>query len=95
MKESLYFKTVSITYFSHLPPFLFHTLGSLLERKRWDAEEHPTEEVRELGKSKWSEDFDEDENDHTNGRRGTTSALSGLVHAYRKEGKSVHWGDQV
>lgn len=62
--------------------------------KRWGAEgEHPTE-VRELGKSKWSEDFDEDERE-TEGRKGSISALSGLIHAYGKEGKSVHWGDEV
>ncbi|KAK4264232.1 hypothetical protein QN277_025440 [Acacia crassicarpa] len=68
--------------------------GSLLEGKRWDAEEHPTE-VRELGKCKWSEEFDEDENDRTEGGKGNISALSGLIHAYGKEGKSVHWADQV
>ncbi|KAF7838423.1 pollen-specific leucine-rich repeat extensin-like protein 1 isoform X1 [Senna tora] len=69
--------------------------ASLLEGKRWDDEgDHPTEEVRVLGKSKWSEDFDDDENDHTESRKGNSSALSGLIHAYGKEGKSVHWGDQ-
>ncbi|XP_028763399.1 uncharacterized protein LOC114721719 [Neltuma alba] len=69
--------------------------GSLLEGQRLDAEEeHPTE-VRELGKSKWSEEFDEDENDRTEVGKGNASALSGLIHAYGKEGKSVHWADEI
>lgn len=68
--------------------------GSIKDGKRWDAEEeHPTE-VRELGKSKWSEDF-EDDIDQTEGMKGNINALSGLIHQYGKERKSVHWGDQV
>ncbi|CAJ1944041.1 unnamed protein product [Sphenostylis stenocarpa] len=62
--------------------------------KNWGAEgEHPTE-VRELGKSKWSEDFGEDDIDQTEGMKGNINALSGLIHQYGKERKSVHWGDQ-
>ncbi|CAL5198353.1 unnamed protein product [Lathyrus oleraceus] len=69
--------------------------GSIKDGKRWDAEEeHPTE-VRELGKSKWSEDFGEDEHYQTEGMKGNNNALSGLIHQYGKERKSVHWGDQV
>lgn len=69
-------------------------IGSIKDGKRWDAEEeHPTE-VRELGKSKWSEDF-EDDIDQTEGMKGNINALSGLIHQYGKERKSVHWGDQV
>lgn len=52
-------------------------------------------EVRELGKSKWSEDFGEDDIDQTEGMKGKINALSGLVHQYGKQRKSVHWGDQV
>ncbi|WVZ11548.1 hypothetical protein V8G54_016078 [Vigna mungo] len=73
----------------------FFRLG-LLEKagKKWDAEgEHPTE-VRELGKSKWSEDFSEDDIGQTEGMKGNINALSGLIHQYGKERKSVHWGDQ-
>jgi YLP motif-containing protein 1 len=63
--------------------------------KKWDAEEeHPTK-VRELGKSKWSEDFGEDDIDQTEGMKGNINALSGLIHQYGKERKSVHWGDKV
>ncbi|KAI4336032.1 hypothetical protein L6164_014608 [Bauhinia variegata] len=70
--------------------------GSSKDGKRWDAEgENQAEEVRELGKSKWSEDFDEDDNVQVDGLKGNINALSGLIHAYSKEGKSVHWGDQV
>ncbi|KAK7265772.1 hypothetical protein RJT34_33395 [Clitoria ternatea] len=62
---------------------------------KWDAEgEHPSE-VRELGKSKWSEDFGEDDIDQTEGMKGNINALSGLIHQYGKDRKSVHWGDQV
>lgn len=63
--------------------------------KEMDAEgEHPME-VRELGKSKWSEDFGEDDIDQIEGMKGKINALSGLVHQYGKQRKSVHWGDQV
>ncbi|CAJ2664501.1 unnamed protein product [Trifolium pratense] len=69
--------------------------GSIKDVKRWDAEEeHPTK-VRELGKSKWSEDFGEDDIDQTEGMKGNINALSGLIHQYGKERKSVHWGDKV
>ncbi|XP_061346603.1 uncharacterized protein LOC133292228 [Gastrolobium bilobum] len=69
--------------------------SSLKDGKRWDAEgEHPTE-VRELGKSKWSEDFGEDDIEKTEGMKGNINALSGLIHQYGKERKTVHWGDQV
>jgi len=48
-----------------------------------------------LGKSKWSEDYGEDDIDQTEGMKGNINALSGLIHHYGKERKSVHWGDQV
>ncbi|KAJ1378450.1 YLP motif-containing protein 1 [Sesbania bispinosa] len=63
--------------------------------KRWDAEGEHATEVRDLGKSKWSEDFGEDDIDQTEGMKGKINALSGLIHQYGKERKSVHWGDQV
>ncbi|TKY55118.1 YLP motif-containing protein 1 [Spatholobus suberectus] len=62
--------------------------------KSWDAEGEHSTEVRELGKSKWSEDFGEDDIDQTEGMKGNINALSGLIHQYGKERKSVHWGDQ-
>ncbi|XP_027192991.1 uncharacterized protein [Cicer arietinum] len=69
--------------------------SSIKGGKRWDAEdEHPTE-VRDLGKSKWSEDFGEDGIYQTEGMKGNINALSGLIHQYGKERKSVHWGDQA
>lgn len=54
--------------------------------------------MKELKKSKWSDDLDEDDDDAQRSqgiRRGNSSALSGLIQAYSKEGKSVRWGDQV
>ncbi|KAI4343843.1 hypothetical protein L6164_011145 [Bauhinia variegata] len=70
--------------------------GSSNDGKRSDAEgENQAEEVRELGKSKWLEDFDEDDNVQADGLNGNVNALSGTIHTYSKKGKSVHWGDQV
>lgn len=69
--------------------------GSLKEDRRWDAEaDHPIEEVKELGKSKWSNNLDEDDV-QKNGDKRNLNSLSGLGKSYSKEGKSVRWGDQV
>ncbi|XP_071715687.1 uncharacterized protein [Rutidosis leptorrhynchoides] len=54
---------------------------------------HPTEEVNHLSKSKWSNDLDGTEALESEGNK-KNSALSGLVKVYSKEGKSVRWGDQ-
>ncbi|XP_071902447.1 uncharacterized protein [Coffea arabica] len=70
-------------------------VGSLKEDQRGDAEaDHPIEEVKELGKSKWSNNLDEDDN-HKNEDTRNLNSLSGLRKSYSKEGKSVRWGDQV
>ncbi|KAL4012543.1 hypothetical protein IC575_029646 [Cucumis melo] len=66
------------------------------DEKRWDAEpDHLREEVKELGRSKWSNDLDDDDTEKIDGRNGHSNALSGLIQAYAKEGKSVRWMDQV
>lgn len=49
--------------------------------------------MKELGRSKWSNDADEDDTERTEGVK--TSALSGLIQAYGKKVKSVRWADQV
>nr|XP_004299395.2 PREDICTED: YLP motif-containing protein 1 isoform X2 [Fragaria vesca subsp. vesca] len=68
--------------------------GSSKDVKSLDAEEdHPGVEVKELGRSKWSEILDEDDTDKT--EEVKSNALSGLIQAYRKEVKSVCWSDQV
>ena len=98
----------SITVYLYISPFFVYicdvsfslitnwSLGSTKDGKRWNAkEEHPTEEFRDLGKSKWSEDYEEDDNDQTDNLKGNVNVLSGILNAYGKEGKSVHWGDQV
>ncbi|KAI7986212.1 YLP motif-containing protein 1 [Camellia lanceoleosa] len=70
--------------------------GSSKEEKKWDAEGyHPREEVNELGRSKWSDDLDDDITKRSEANKGNLNALSGLIKAYTKEVKSVHWGDQV
>ncbi|XVE56989.1 hypothetical protein DITRI_Ditri04bG0055600 [Diplodiscus trichospermus] len=62
--------------------------------KRWDVEvDHPVE-VKELSRSKWSNDLDEDEDEGSEAVKGNLNALSGLIQAYGKKGKSVHWSDQ-
>lgn len=68
------------------------TFGSLEDEK--DAEGYANE-VKLLGRSKWSNETDEDVTEETGATRGNANALSGLIQAYGKEGKSVRWGDQV
>ncbi|KAF8399423.1 hypothetical protein HHK36_015288 [Tetracentron sinense] len=55
----------------------------------------PTEEVKELGRSKWSDNLDEDDFEKTEDANWKSNALSGLMQAYGKGNRSVHWGDQV
>ncbi|CAL5362162.1 unnamed protein product [Camellia sinensis] len=70
--------------------------GSSKEEKKWDAEGyHPREEVKELGRSKWSDGLDDDITKRSEANKGNLNALSGLIKAYTKEVKSVHWGDQI
>ncbi|XP_059441484.1 uncharacterized protein LOC132173854 [Corylus avellana] len=65
------------------------------DRNRWDSEgDHPTEDVKELGRSKWSNDLDEDDTERTEKVKRNLNALSGLIQAYGKETKSVRWADQ-
>ncbi|KAL4559232.1 hypothetical protein LXL04_031367 [Taraxacum kok-saghyz] len=52
-----------------------------------------TPQVKDLSKSKWSNDLDENESIE-GGEKKNGGALSGLIQAYSKEGKSVRWGDQ-
>ena len=51
--------------------------------------------MKELGRSKWSDDLDDDNARKTEAAKGNRNALSGLIKAYAKGGKSVHWGDKV
>lgn len=82
--------------FFPLVNLLFEALGSTKDGRRWGAEGgHPAEEVKELGSSKWSNDLDEDDTEKSKGPKEKLNALSGLIQAYSKGGKSVHWGDQV
>lgn len=62
----------------------------------WDDEaEHHIDSVKDLGKSKWSTDLDEDDIQKDENTKRKLNALSGLIQSYRKEGKTVRWGDQV
>ncbi|URE19182.1 nuclear protein [Musa troglodytarum] len=64
--------------------------------EKWDSEEEEEGQTRikELGSSKWSKDLEEDIENSEN-VQGNINALSGLIQAYSKSGKSVHWGDQA
>ncbi|XP_042950539.1 uncharacterized protein LOC122282654 isoform X4 [Carya illinoinensis] len=68
-------------------------LGPSKDGNRWDSEGDHLSEVKELGRSKWSNDADEDDTERTEGVK--TSALSGLIQAYGKKVKSVRWADQM
>jgi len=65
------------------------------DEERGDGGGDYVTEVRELGRSKWSENLEEHENEEKVEMRTSVSALSGLVQTYGKGGKSVRWGDQV
>ncbi|KAJ4961775.1 hypothetical protein NE237_021685 [Protea cynaroides] len=69
--------------------------GSSKDEERWDVEGDDVAEVKELGRSKWSHDVDEDDTERSDGSKGKFNALSGLIQAYGKGDKSVHWGDQL
>ncbi|XP_042499819.1 uncharacterized protein LOC122078008 [Macadamia integrifolia] len=70
-------------------------LGYSKDEEKWDAEGDDLAEVKELRRSKWSHDVDEEEIEKIEGAKGNFNALSGLIQAYGKGDKSVHWGDQV
>ncbi|XP_057806396.1 uncharacterized protein LOC131021290 isoform X2 [Salvia miltiorrhiza] len=65
------------------------------EQKGDGGEEQPVEVVKDLGKSKWSNDLDDDDVRKTETTRGNSSALSSLIKSYSKKGKSVRWADQI
>ncbi|MCE3049553.1 hypothetical protein HAX54_045143 [Datura stramonium] len=58
-------------------------------------EDHRITDIKELAKSKWSSDLDEDDTRRNEYTTKNLNALSGLIQSYSKEGKSVRWGDQV
>lgn len=71
-------------------------LGELKDDQDSDHEEaHRITEVKDLGKSKWSSDLDDDDTQRNKDATKNVNALSGLIQSYSKEGKSVRWGDQV
>lgn len=51
--------------------------------------------MKELVKSKWSDDLDEDDKEGSKGMKRNLNALSGIIQAYGKQGKTVRWSDQV
>ncbi|XP_051123126.1 uncharacterized protein LOC127246010 isoform X2 [Andrographis paniculata] len=68
----------------------------LKDEQSGDASEiHTVEEVKELGKSKWSNDLDDDDAHKTDGTVEDPGALPNLIKSYSKKGKSVRWADKV
>ncbi|XP_042396787.1 YLP motif-containing protein 1-like isoform X2 [Zingiber officinale] len=65
-----------------------------VEKWEFDEGEEWQTRIKELGSSKWSKDLDE-EDKKLEGVGKNINALSGLIDAYTKSGKSVHWGDQL
>ncbi|KAL8140258.1 hypothetical protein V2J09_006279 [Rumex salicifolius] len=66
------------------------------DKKTWDAEtDHLDEEIKDIRCSKWSGDLDEDNAEGSAGMKHKSTSFSGFYQAYRKEGKSVCWGDQI
>ncbi|KAF5204750.1 Ylp motif-containing protein [Thalictrum thalictroides] len=65
---------------------------SVKEEERWNVDDP---EVKELGKSKWSNDADEEDIERSKHSKKAPNVLSGLIQAYTRGDKSVHWGDQI
>lgn len=51
--------------------------------------------MTDLGRSKWSNDLDDEDAESSDVVKGNFNSLSGLFQMYGKEGKSVRWSDQV
>ncbi|KQJ94022.1 uncharacterized protein LOC100838487 isoform X2 [Brachypodium distachyon] len=63
--------------------------------EKWDSsDEEDLDDIKELGQSKWSKDFDDDteKSKHT---EGNTHALSGLAQTYGTRRKTLTWGDRL
>ncbi|XP_047316816.1 uncharacterized protein LOC124920379 isoform X2 [Impatiens glandulifera] len=71
------------------------TEGSSNRNRKLEAGEGDQAKVKELQKSKWSEDLDEFDAKQIQATKGNIDIPSRLMRAYTKGSKSVHWGDQV
>ncbi|KAI4303884.1 hypothetical protein MLD38_039469 [Melastoma candidum] len=81
--------------FEHYGDSNIHNEHNTREGERWDAEaEHPLGQVGALGRSKWSDDLEELENDIDVSKKDTVTVISRLDRARGMSEKSVHWGDQ-
>ncbi|XP_038724727.1 uncharacterized protein LOC120016163 isoform X2 [Tripterygium wilfordii] len=64
--------------------------------RRWDAEgDQRTQKVKDLGRSKWSNDLDEDGAEGSESAKHNLNALPGPIKSYSKHQKSVRWSDQA
>ncbi|KAK9114129.1 hypothetical protein Syun_020926 [Stephania yunnanensis] len=71
------------------------TVDGSFKDERWVAEGDDPDMVKELGRSKWSREEDEEVFKRPKSDIGNPNSLSGLIQAYSKEKKFVQWGDQV
>ncbi|KAK9090643.1 hypothetical protein Sjap_023820 [Stephania japonica] len=71
------------------------TADGSFKDERWGIEGDDPDMIKELGRSKWSHEEDEEVFKRPKSDIGNPNSLSGLIQAYSKEEKSVHWGDQV
>ncbi|XP_078432188.1 P-loop containing nucleoside triphosphate hydrolases superfamily protein isoform X2 [Wolffia australiana] len=70
--------------------------SSVGTKERWVDELDAVAEPRELGKSKWSTDLEEDVHEKKAIQGGPRlDSFSGLIQAYSKHAKSVMWADQA
>lgn len=62
---------------------------------RWGSEiSDPSSEVKDLTRSKWSDDHDDDNTNAKEPEKVDGNALSGLMQAYGKGDRCVRWADQ-
>ncbi|KAH6799046.1 hypothetical protein C2S51_035530 [Perilla frutescens var. frutescens] len=71
---------------------LFNNVGNLgpsTDEQKEDGQEEHLDEVKALGKSKWSNDLDDDDVHKTEATRGNSSALSSLFKSYSKKAANI------
>jgi len=87
-----------VHYFRFMDKSLLYVLyvGLSNHGDRWESERSdPRSEAKDLTRSKWSDDLD-DENINTKEPENVDcNALSGLMQAYGKGDRCVRWADQV
>lgn len=63
--------------------------------KRWITEGDHLTEVKDLSRSKWSNDLDDDHTEGVEAVKKDLNSRSVKIGSRRKEAKAVRWSDQV